>query len=90
MEKFPELKNGHVALLRAEFQTGTVLDEQFNPIISNSQKVYSIFKHKDEALQTAKTLMAQNANIECVIYGKDEEVLLYLTPQNITHISQVV
>ena len=86
MEKFPQLKSGHVALLRAEFGTGTVLDEQFKPVVNNGQKVYSILKHKTEAFELAKALMVKNPNIECVIYGQDEEVLLYLTPQNISHI----
>jgi hypothetical protein len=90
MQKFPELKNGHVALLRAEFKTGTVLDEQFNPVADNKQKIYSLFKHPEDALQAAKQLMLQNPGIECIIYGADEEVLHYLTPQNITHISKVV
>jgi hypothetical protein len=90
MEKFPELKNGHVALLRAEFKTGTVLDEQFKPVLDNTQKIYTKFKHDEEALAAAKQMMQQNPNIECIIYGPDEEVLHYLTPQNITHISQAV
>ena len=90
MQKFPELKNGHVALLRAEFKTGTVLDEQCKPIVDNQQKIYTKFKHDEDALQAAKQLMLQNPDIECIIYGPDEEVLYYLTPQNITHINQAV
>jgi hypothetical protein len=90
MEKFPELKNGHVALLRAEFKTGTVLDEQFKPIADNGQKIYTKFKHDEDALAAAKQMMQQNPDMEFIIYGPDEEVLHYLTPQNITHISKAV
>ena len=90
MQKFPELKNGHVALLRAEFKTGAVLDEQFNPVADNKQKIYSLYKRPEDAFAAAKQMMLQNPAIECVIYGPDEEVLYYLTPQNITHINQAV
>jgi hypothetical protein len=90
MEKFPELKNGHVALLRAEFKTGTVLDEQFKPVMDNQQKIYTKFKHDEDALAAAKQMMLQNPGIECIIYGPDEEVLHYLTPRNITHITRAV
>ncbi|MBW4891961.1 hypothetical protein KXQ82_19710 [Mucilaginibacter sp. HMF5004] len=90
MEKFPELNTWHVALLRAEFKSGVVLDEQFKPVTDNKQKIYTKFTQADEAFAVAKQLILQNPDTECIIYGHDEEVLYYLTPQNITHINQTV
>lgn len=83
MEKFPELKEGQVALVRADFKTGHVLDELFVEAVKSDQEIYTIFNDKQEALQFAKSIIAARKDIECVISGKDEEMIFYITPQNI-------
>jgi len=83
MERFPELKDGQVALLRADFKTGHVLDESFVEAVENNQEIYTIFDDQDEALQFAKAIISERHDIECVISGKDEELIYYITPQNI-------
>jgi hypothetical protein len=82
MQKFPELKNSQVALLRTNSQTGLVLDEMLNLVTNDEQKVYTIFNSYYEALESAKSIMSKEENnIECVIYGKNQEVLFTLTPE---------
>lgn len=83
MEKFPELKEGQVALLRADFKTGQVLDELFKEAIESDQEIYTVFDDKDDALQFAKTIIAARKDIECVISGEDGEMIFYITPQNL-------
>jgi len=83
MEKFPELKKGQVALLRADFKTGQVLDELFKEAIESDQEIYTVFDDKGDALQFAKTIIAARKDIECVISGEDGEMIFYITPQNI-------
>jgi len=83
MEKFPELKEGQVALLRADFKTGQVLDELFKEAIESDQEIYTVFDDKGDALQFAKTIIAARKDIECVISGEDGEMIFYITPQNI-------
>jgi hypothetical protein len=84
MEKFPELKEGQVALLRADFKTGHVLDELFKEAVESSQEIYTVFDDKGDALQFAKSLITERKDIECVISGKDEELIFYITPQNVS------
>jgi len=84
MEKFPELKEGQVALLRADFKTGQVLDELFKEAIESHQEIYTIFDDKSEALQFEKSIIAKRKDIECVIAGEDGEMIFYITPQNIS------
>lgn len=84
MEKFPELKEGQVALLRANFKTGHVLDELFKEAVESSQEIYTVFDDKHEALQFAKAIIAEKKDIECVISGGDEELIFYVTPQNVS------
>ena len=82
MEKFPELKEGQVALLRADFKTGQVLDELFKEAVEINQEIYTIFDNKMEALQFAKSMIAARKDVECVISGEDGEMIFYITPQN--------
>ena len=83
MERFPELKEGQVALVRADFKTGNVLDEAFKEAIGIDQEIYTIFDDKSEALQFAKALINERKDIECVISGEDGEMIYYITPQNV-------
>ena len=83
MERFPELKEGQVALLRADFKTGHVLDELFNEALEIDQEIYTVFDDKNEALQFAKSIIAERKDIECVISGEDGEMIFYITPQNV-------
>lgn len=83
MERFPELKEGQVALVRADFKTGNVLDELFKEAHEADQEIYTIFDDQNQALQFAKTLIAERKDIECVISGEDGEMIFYVTPQNV-------
>ena len=81
MERFPEIKDGQVVLLRAEFNTGHVLDEQLNLVISDNQKAYTVLNSVEEAIVFAKEILAENENrIECIIYNRNQEVLHYFNP----------
>jgi len=83
MERFPELKEGQVALVRADFKTGNVLDEAFKEAVEIDQEIYTIFDDKSQALQFAKSLINERKDIECVISGEDGEMIYYITPQNV-------
>ncbi len=83
MEKFPELKNNQVALLRANSLTGHVLDEILNLAVKDEQKVYTVFNSYHEALEAAKSITINDEDMECVVYGKDHEVLFYINPRRL-------
>ncbi|HWZ04084.1 MAG TPA: hypothetical protein VNX40_10785 [Mucilaginibacter sp.] len=81
MQKFPELKNNQVALLRADALTGHVLDEQLKVVRNDEQHVYTVVNSYYEALGIAKAAMLKEMNIEYVIYGKNKEVLFTLSAE---------
>lgn len=83
MEKFPELKNEQVALLRADINTGVVLDKDYIYATTISQEVYTVFDNVDSAIKFAKAIMLERYDIECGIYGNDPVALLILTSNNI-------
>jgi hypothetical protein len=84
MEKFPEIKEGQVVLLRADSSTGHVLDELFNLATKDNQKVYTIFNTIQEALEGGnKILNEKDKLVECTILGKNKELLYYLNPYQI-------
>jgi hypothetical protein len=83
MEKFPLLKNEQVALLRADINTGIVLDENYIYATRSDQKVYDVFDHIDSAIKFAKRILSERRDVECGIYGNDPVALLVLTQKNI-------
>jgi hypothetical protein len=80
MEPFPKLEIGQVALMRAENQTGHVLDEQFLLATKDEQKVYTVFNSAEEALINAKSIVFLEKKIEYIVYDRNQKVLYYITP----------
>jgi hypothetical protein len=81
MQQFPALKDNEVALMRAQFSTGHILDENINLAINDDQPVYTIFKNLDEAIIAAQKIIEENSSIECVIYGKENAFIKYVSPK---------
>lgn len=77
MEEFPKLRNGQFALLRADRNTGHVLDIDFKLKVDEGQKVYSIFDSLDEAISFGKQLTVLNTQIEFVIYSRTQEAVYH-------------
>ncbi|WP_199141764.1 hypothetical protein [Pedobacter sp. ASV12] len=82
-EKFPKLKEGQVALLVADRNTGIVLNENFNYATDASQKVYRIFENTDEALKYAKSLIFERNSVECYINESENKLLYFLDIENV-------
>lgn len=81
MEKFPNIQEGQVVLLRAESKTGHVLDELFNVAINETQKVFTIFDSVEDGLVAAKTILKEKGYlVECIVYGENQELIYYLNP----------
>lgn len=83
MEKFPELKNEQVALLRADINTGIVLDKDYINATRSDQEVYAVFDNIECAIKFAKSVISERNDIECGIYGNDPVALLILTRDNV-------
>ena len=80
-QKFPLLTRNQVAISRADVMTGHVFDKDFN-LYSNSKggEIYSVF----DSLNLAKQYIAEqkmlHEKIEFWVYGKTQEVILYIKP----------
>ncbi|TKC02778.1 hypothetical protein [Pedobacter frigoris] len=83
MENFPELNDSQVVLLRADVNTGHILDEEFNLAINEHQKVFTLFDAAEAALLFAKEILSKNPKVECVIYKKGRTMLYHITPENV-------
>ncbi|WP_207513117.1 hypothetical protein [Longitalea luteola] len=73
--RFPQLSEKEVALVRAEKNTGIIVDDKFERHISESQVYYSVFESYEAALQYINSISRKD--IEFIIYGKNQEVLLF-------------
>lgn len=82
-EEFPLLQKRQVALLRADVNTGIVLDESYNYATNSFQKVYTVFPDKFVALEAAKKLITERSTVECCIYDDQEKLLWFLNSDNI-------
>jgi hypothetical protein len=78
MRQFPDLNDDQVAIMRADSLTGHVLDESFLLAVDDCQTVYTIADSLEDAIGIVDDLKAKNANVEFVIYGKDEVVLKFI------------
>ncbi|KIO76014.1 hypothetical protein TH53_17505 [Pedobacter lusitanus] len=59
MEKFPQLKDRQVALLRADINTGIVLDRNYIYATTSDQEVYTVFDDINSAIRSAKAIIAE-------------------------------
>jgi hypothetical protein len=84
MEEFPLLKNEQVALLRADINTGTVLDKNYIYATTPDQEVYVVFDNIGLAIEFAKSVIMERNDVECGIYGNDPVALLILDRYNIS------
>jgi len=84
MQNFPILKQGQVALMRADTLKGYVLDEAFVVATDNEQIVYTVINSHTEAEETAMQIIKEHKNVECVIYDSVQKVLSFLRPTDIT------
>jgi len=82
MEDFPKLDNEQVALLRAEVNTGIVLNVHFERAINQNSPVYSIFNSLNEAIDYSRAIIIDRNDIEFCVYDKEKEILYYLNPLN--------
>lgn len=83
MENFPKLKECQFAIIRADFNTGIVLDEEFNYAINDVQKVYTIIDGLSDAITLAKTMIIERRDVECIIYDHNYILASNITPDNI-------
>lgn len=83
MKKFPQIEEHQVVLVWADFKTGHVLDSSFVVVTKEDQEPFKIFDDVKSAVEYAKQNITPKGTLECVIHGADEELLHYITPDNV-------
>lgn len=83
LKKFPVVNDSEVVLLRAELNTGYVLDNKFERDIREEQTSFTVFGSVDEAFRYAKSLVELRKDVEFWIYNKQEEVVGYVSTNEV-------
>ena len=78
MENFPLVNSQQYVLMRASALTGHVLDEKLDLVLSDNQKVYTVYDSKESAIESAENLVKTQKNIECVIYNSNKDVAMFI------------
>jgi hypothetical protein len=81
MHQFPILINDQVAILRAEYNTGHIVDENFNLLINDNQTAYTIFESLETAQFYVKKQLEITNKFEFIVYGKDKAFINYTAPK---------
>lgn len=81
---FPSLSEKQVALLRAKYATGQVLNNNFDlHIRSKKEEIYTVFDTLDLARQYVEEQKTKHKNVEFWIYGQDEKEICYIEPDKL-------
>lgn len=78
MIRFPEITDTQYMLLRAEVNTGHVLDEKFNLAVNDYQKVIDVFDDLDSAISAGKKIRDCRADVEVMIYDSKRNPIHWL------------
>ena len=81
MEQFPKIRNASVVLIRADRNTGHILDHNYRIVLSNDQTVYTVVKSIEDAKEFAQELLRINTSVEVVICSHRQEILYWSDPQ---------
>lgn len=83
LEPFPSLVDTQVALIRAEYNTGIVVDVYYSRAMDSNQQVFTVYSNADEALRAAINIVQSRPNIECCIQRVGEELVHYVHQRNV-------
>jgi hypothetical protein len=78
--KFPTLTGDQVALMRADAETGILLDEDFNTFDDKSKGLYTVFATNDEAIKYIQQVVRKQRGTEAIVYSSETVVSHYYNP----------
>lgn len=89
-EPFPSLLDTQVALIRAEYNTGIVVDKNYARAMGDNQQVYTVYSNSNEALRVAIDIVQSHPHIECCIQRVGEELVHYVHQNNVNDFLQML
>ncbi len=69
---FPILNIEQVALLRADVNTGIVLDENYHRSIKGQPFSFTVFDNTEHAEIAAQQIISKHPDVECSLYRKGQ------------------
>lgn len=78
--KFPALTGQQVALIRADADSGILLDEDYNPFDGESKSLYTVFANLDEAIKYIQQVVRKQRGTEAIVYSSETVVAHYYNP----------
>ncbi|MNK04817.1 hypothetical protein D3C87_226900 [compost metagenome] len=75
--ELPKLNKGEFALVRAERNTGIILNEKFKYAGFDHTTVYTTFSHLEKAIYIAKEIVKANTNVEVWIHNHKEQPVYF-------------
>jgi hypothetical protein len=82
-EPFPSLLDTQVALIKAEYNTGIVVEKNYARAMGDNQQVYTVYSNTDQALKAAIDIVHTHPHIECWIQRVGEELVHYVHQNNV-------
>lgn len=78
IEEFPKIDNTKVVVIRADYNTGKVLDIDFKRVSSESKEIYTVFDSFNEAVSYCESMLKKKDKVEFVIYDNFQKVLRHI------------
>lgn len=83
MKEFPKLIGDQVALIKADINTGIILDDSYNYSVNPNDSIYIVLANKDDAIKLAKSIVLEKGNVECGIYDINQKMILNVDVRNV-------
>lgn len=78
LDNFPQLSNEQVALMRAAKATGVILDEDFKTLISDEQKMFTVFENLQQAKMYIDKILILRDDVDLTVFDKDQTMLVFI------------
>ena len=69
-------------MIQNDLYTGIVVDINMKIAVEKTQKVWTVYDSKEDAIKDAMTIVKEYDHIECMIFDKDRKLLQIILPDN--------
>lgn len=88
MQDLPIIDVGKVILIRADVNTGIILDAHFSFALNGqNQIVFTVYSNYEECMEYIQAIFRQRNDIEFLIYNANHEILHIYSINNLPNIT---
>jgi hypothetical protein len=84
----PLLTDSQFILLRADYATGIVLDENLNRAVDDKQNVFTTYNDVGQAIEAARNIVNYRDDVECCIYDSQKRPVYFIRKDEIKDLRQ--